>query len=104
MLISTEAGGSNNGYYKVTEVNDALNYVRVAGLILCRDRTTASGVKVMVQSDAGHLQKGSDCPGEPAVIVNTSSVGGTTDAMYIGLAIGDGRPMQIHATGTSSRN
>ncbi len=85
--------GSNNGYYKVIEVNDAQNYVRVAGAKFVPE-TGTTGIRSKLMAAIGRpviYRKDPTALESQRVIVNTSSVGGTTDAMYIGLAIGDGQ-------------
>lgn len=80
---------SNNGYYKITEVNDALNYVRVSGASFIPESGTvgnrgkvmaAVGRPVVYQKDPGASES-------QRIIVNY----GTTDAFYIGKPISGGQ-------------
>ncbi len=85
---------SNNGYYKIIEVNDAQNYVRVAGAAFIPETgvtnnrnyvTAAVGRPVIYKKDPASLES-------QRVIVN-APVGTTQDAFYIGLAQGDGQTL-----------
>jgi hypothetical protein len=83
---------SNNGYYKITEVNDAQNYVRVAGAAFFPETGTA-GNRGKVMAAVGRpivYKKDPDASESQRVIVNASNLTGV-DAFYIGKAIGDGQ-------------
>lgn len=79
---------SNNGYYKVIEVNDAQNYVRVEGAsFIAETGTTNNRGKVMAAVGRPIIWKKDPASSESQrVIINTSSLGGTADALYIGKA------------------
>jgi hypothetical protein len=83
---------SNNGYYKVIEVNDAQNYVRVEGASFIPETgvannrnyvTAAVGRPVIYKKDPASLES-------QRVIVKAPS-GTTFDAFYIGIADGNGQ-------------
>lgn len=77
---------SNNGYYKVIEVNDAQNYVRVEGASFIPETgTTNNRSKVMAAVGRPIIWKKDPASSESQrVIINTSSLGGTAYALYIG--------------------
>jgi len=85
---------SNNGYYKIIEVNDAQNYVRVAGAAFIPETgvtnnrnyvTAAVGRPVIYKKDPASLES-------QRVIVKAPS-GTTHDAFYIGIADGNGQTL-----------
>jgi hypothetical protein len=76
---------SNNGYYKVTEVNDAQNYVRVEGASFIPETGSNNRGKVMAAVGRPIIWKKDPSSSESQrVIINTSALGGTADALYIG--------------------
>jgi hypothetical protein len=83
---------SNNGYYKITEVNDALNYVRVSGASFIPESGVA-GHKGKVMAAIGRpviYKKDPTALESQRVIVNAAGLTGV-DAFYVGKASGDGQ-------------
>jgi hypothetical protein len=84
---------SNNGYYKITEVNDAQNYVRVSGASFVPETGAANNRgKVMAALGRPIVYKKDPTASESQrVIIDVSTKGAVVDAFYIGKAIGDGQ-------------
>lgn len=77
---------SNNGYYKVTEVNDALNYIRVEGAAFIPETGTAGNrSKVMAAVGRPIIYKKDPAASESQRVIVNAPVGTTNDALYIGI-------------------
>ena len=83
---------SNNGYYKIIEVNDAQNYVRVEGASFIPE-TGVTNNRNMVSAAVGRpvIYKKDPTSLESQRVIVSAPVGTTQDAFYIGIASGDGQ-------------
>jgi hypothetical protein len=84
---------SNNGYYKVIEVNDALNYVRVSGAAFTPEAGT-NGLRSKVMAAVGRpviYRKDPAALETERVTINAATLGTIADVLYIGKALGDGQ-------------
>jgi hypothetical protein len=78
---------SNNGYYKVIEVNDASHFVRVSGASFIPETGTAN-LKSKVMASVGRpivYKKDPAASESQRVIVDASGLGAINDIFYIGI-------------------
>ena len=82
---------SNNGYYKITEVNDALDYVKVEGAVFA-DETGGAGDLTHLSAAIGRpvvYRKFSTNPETERVVLNCATVPSAYTILYIGNSIND---------------
>ena len=77
---------SNNGYYKVTEVNDVQNYVRVEGASFIPETGTYNNrSKVMAAIGRPIIYKKDPTAIESQRVIVNAPAGTTNDALYVGI-------------------
>jgi hypothetical protein len=84
---------SNNGYYKVIEVSDVSDYVRVDGAAFIPE-SGATGNKGKVMAAIGRpiiYKKDPDASESQRVIVQANGLGSINDIFYVGIPSGDGQ-------------
>jgi hypothetical protein len=83
---------SNNGYYKVIEVNDAQNYIRVEGAAFIPETGVANNRgKVMAAVGRPVIYKKDPAASESQRVIVNAPNSSTFDAFYVGKPSGDGQ-------------